>query len=242
MDRAAAGAMQAGEVNFTASRIVIAGKPVVADKSGALHLPAERAVIVSDLHLEKGSALAERGSFLPPYDTRTTLGRLARTIERLDPDIVVCLGDSLHDRHAAERLAPEDLDAIRTLQEGRDWLWITGNHDPEIPEELGGAVAAELLLGGLMLRHEPRPGPQLREIAGHLHPAARIARHGLGVRRPCFVGNGQRLVMPAFGAYTGGLNVLDEAFAPLLGQDGLSVWMIGHEGIYPIAARQLRGD
>jgi hypothetical protein len=239
---AMAATMFVSEESFSEARITIAGKAAIADRSGALFLQAERALVVSDLHLEKGSALAERGSFLPPYDTRTTLGRLAATIERLGAEVVVCLGDSLHDRRAAERLSEDDLDVILRLQEGRDWFWVTGNHDPEIPACLGGEVADELVIGGLTFRHEPRPGPHTREVAGHLHPAARVARSGQGFRRPCFVSNGQRLVMPAFGAFAGGLNVLDAAFGPYFGNDGLSVWLIGHEGVYPVAARQLRGE
>ncbi|MEZ5774817.1 MAG: ligase-associated DNA damage response endonuclease PdeM [Hyphomicrobiaceae bacterium] len=230
------------DTDFSSAHVVVSGRPMVADRTGALFWPGQSALLVADLHLEKGSALAERGSYLPPYDTRTTLGRLAAAIDRFDPDRVICLGDSLHDRRAHDRLMAEDLDLLRDLQEGRDWLWIAGNHDPVVPERLGGRFLGELGLGGLLLTHEPTPGRRMGEIAGHLHPAARIVRYGVSLRRPCFVSDGKRLVMPAFGTFTGGLNVLDEAFAPLFGNDGLAVWMLGHEGIYPVATRQLRGD
>lgn len=222
--------------------IVICGKRLIADASGGLYWPDERLLIVSDLHLEKGSSAASKGTLLPPYDSHATLMKLAETIDKYDPARVVALGDSLHDARAAERIGPDNLAAIAIMQEGREWFWVAGNHDPEIPTLLGGRPAQELLVGGLRLRHEPCNGPVTHEIAGHLHPAARLATHGTAIRRPCFVGNGQRLVMPAFGAFTGGLNVLDEAFAPLFGSDGLQVWMLGHDGAYPVAARRLRAE
>ena len=230
------------ERDYTRQDVVIAGMPMQADRSGALYWPGQSIMVVADMHLEKGSALAERGSFLPPYDTRTTLGRLARTIEAYNPQTVICLGDSLHDRRAAERLTADDLEAIRRLQSGRDWFWVTGNHDPDLPASLGGEVVSEVKVGSIVLTHAPTPGPLARQIAGHLHPAARVARHGYVLRRPCFIADSRRLVMPAFGAYTGGLNVLDEAFAPLFGEASYRVWVIGHEGIYPVATGQLRPD
>jgi hypothetical protein len=223
-------------------QIVVCGKRFTADQTGALYWPAERTLLVADLHLEKGSSRADKGALLPPYDTRATLLRLAEAIDRHDPERVVALGDSLHDAAAGERLGEEDLAAIAILQEGRDWIWLSGNHDPSVPAVLGGSAADVLEIGGLTLRHEPHSGPATHEIAGHLHPAARLAMHGYAIRRPCFVSNGLRLVLPAFGTYTGGLNVLDEAFAPLFGSGGLHVWMLGHEGVYPIAARQLRAE
>ena len=222
--------------------IVVCGKALVADASGALYWPAEQTLIVADLHLEKGSSAAVRGTMLPPYDTKATLMKLAEAIDRHDPARVIALGDSLHDARAAERLDSDSLEALAIMREGRDWVWVAGNHDPEFPALLGGRPAAVLTLGGLTLRHEPFAGPATHEIAGHLHPAARLASHGTAIRRPCFVSNGRRLVMPAFGSFTGGLNVLDEAFAPLFGNDGLQVWMLGQDGAYPVAARRLRGE
>jgi uncharacterized protein len=139
-------------------------------------------------------------------------------------------------------MSRDDLDVLRIMQDDRRWIWVTGNHDPEIPKRLGGEVADDIQLDGLTLRHAPSATRTTHEIAGHLHPAARLSVYGNSIRRPCFVGNGLRLVMPAFGAFTGGLNVLDDAFAPLFGTDGLSVWMLGEEGLYPVASRQLKGD
>ena len=228
--------------DFRVQPLSICGKVFEACTSGALYWPGQRMLIAADLHLEKGSALASRGVMLPPYDTRETLIRLAEAIDRFEPEQVVALGDSFHDAQAEARIQPGDLEALRELQEGRRWIWITGNHDPVIAESLGGRTLAQLMLGGLCFRHQPTEGRMTHEIAGHLHPAAKVSLHGHTFRRPCFVGNGRRLVMPSFGAYTGGLNVLDEAFHPLFGDEGISVWVRGDEGIYPIAARQLRPD
>lgn len=229
-------------VDFSRRPLVVDGTALVADASGALYWPDERVLIVADLHLEKGSSHARRGVMLPPYDTRETLARLTAVVERYRPRTVVALGDSLHDRNAASRLLPADLSAIASLQRQRAWLWVTGNHDPEIDAALGGDVADELSIGNLVLRHEPRPGPAPGEIAGHLHPAARLAHRGSGVRRPCFAGDGKRVVVPAFGAFTGGLNVLEEAFAALLAMESLAVLMLGQDGVYPVPCAQLQPD
>jgi len=226
----------------TSKRITVCGKDFVADASGALYWPAERALLVADLHLEKGSAWAMRGTLMPPYDTRDTLLRLADAIARYEPGIVVALGDSFHDAGGPARIDREDLEALHGLQTGREWIWIAGNHDRAIGPGVGGRVSDALDLGGLTLRHEPTPGAVRNEIAGHLHPAARLTFQGCSVRRPCFVGNGRRLVLPAFGAFTGGLNVLDAAFEPIFGKTGLAVWMLGQSGLYPVAPRLLAAD
>lgn len=222
--------------------IAMCGKTFLAHKTGALYWPAERALIVADLHLEKGSSFASRGQMLPPYDTRQTLTNLAQAIDIYQPETVIALGDSFHDATAAERLSAADRETLAILQEDRDWIWITGNHDPKLDHRLGGYVMAQIAVEGLTFRHEPNAGAITHEIAAHLHPAARLVMNGASLRRPCFVGNGRRLIIPAFGAFAGGLNVLDDAFSPLLGADGLRVWMIGQEGLYPIAPRLLRGD
>ncbi len=228
--------------DYETQTIVVCGKPFVADMSGALYWPGERTLIVADLHLEKASSFAARGQMLPPYDTRETLERLATVIDRYEPDRVIALGDSLHEAGAAERIGAGELEILGILQEDRQWLWVTGNHDPQIGDRLGGSVVDRVVIGGLRLQHEPTVGLISHEIAGHMHPAARLSIYGHHVRRPCFVGNGRRLILPAFGVLTGGLNVLDSAFEPLLGGDGMRVWMLGQEGVYPVAARQLAGD
>lgn len=222
--------------------VAVCGKQLVADNSGALYWPGEETLLVADLHLEKASAHAERGVLLPPYDTRQTLMRLAEVIDRYEPARVIALGDSVHDVSAARRMATEDLQILRIMQEDREWIWLTGNHDPQIAPSLGGRALGELSIGGIRLRHEPAAGGVTHEIAGHMHPAARLSMYGYSIRRPCFVGNGRRLVMPAFGAFAGGLNVLDDAFEPLFGNGGLAVWMLGQEGLYPVATRFLCGD
>lgn len=227
---------------FSQQPVSIAGRSLVADVSGALYWPAEDILIVADLHLEKGSAFASRGVMLPPYDTAATLERLAATLDAYPAATVLCLGDSFHDCGAADRMSQMDRETLAILQEDREWIWLNGNHDPVIDEIMGGTVLHEVTVGGLTFRHEPTAGPVTHEIAGHFHPAARVSFHGHVIRRPCFVGNGMRLVMPAFGTYAGGLNVLDDAFSPLFGNDGLSVLVLGQEGLYPIASRLLKED
>lgn len=223
-----------------------AGHTFVVDLAGALFWPAQQLLIVADMHLEKGSAFAVRGRMLPPYDTRETLQRLTGAIERFQPRCVIALGDSLHDGGAAARIDPDDLRALGALQTGRDWLWVTGNHDPDIGPMFGGEVTDGCEVAGIWFQHEPALEPKMPEIAGHLHPAARLSHRGLSVRRPCFAGDQRRLVMPAFGAFTGGLNVLDEAFHPLFPVDApmtaMRVWMLGTEAVYPVPVAQLQGD
>lgn len=228
--------------DFREQPIDVCGKAFVAYLSGTLYWPSTDALIVADLHLEKASSFARKGQFLPPYDTRETLAKLARALDATPATTVIALGDSLHDEAGCDRMSEEDRETLRILQEDRDWIWITGNHDATIPERLGGIVMEALTVEGITLRHIPSSGRATHEIAGHFHPSARLSRHGHTVRRPCFVGNGRRLVMPAFGALTGGLNILDDAFDPLFGNDGMQVWMIGHEGLYPVATRLLRPD
>jgi uncharacterized protein len=228
--------------DFQDQTISICGKVFQADMSGALYWPAEDALIVADLHLEKGSSYARRGQMLPPYDTRETLQRLAEVIDRYDAATVIALGDSLHDEEACQRIGLEEHEILQIMQEDREWIWVTGNHDPKIGARLGGTATGAIEVEGIMLRHEPRPGHVTHEIAGHMHPASRLSMHGYTIRRPCFVGNGRRLVMPAFGTFTGGLNILDPAFEPLFDNDGLRVWMLGQEGLYPVATRLLKND
>lgn len=229
-------AQRLAERSFSIGRL-----DVVPDLSGALWLPAERMLVVADLHLEKGSSFAARGRMLPPYDTPATLSRLALAIARFSPRTVVALGDSFHDRGACNRMRTEDRATLTQLQAGRDWLWITGNHDPEIPEDVGGEVVAEIDVSGVTLRHEPGCGHDANEIAGHLHPVAKVRMQGRAVRRRCFAMSALRCVMPAMGAYAGGLNVRDQAFAPLF-QRGLMAHMLGDSRLYLIDSAILLPD
>lgn len=230
-----------GLADFADQPLSLCGKALKAHMSGALYWPSERALIVSDLHLEKGSYFAARGQMLPPYDTRETLRRLAEVIDHYDVETVIALGDSFHDGEAESRMDAADFETLRIIQEACDWIWVTGNHDETVSSRFGGNVVPQLTVEGLTLRHEPMGGAT-HEIAGHLHPSARLVMNGTAIRRPCFVGNGLRLIMPAFGTFTGGLNILDAAFEPLFGTDGMAVWMLGQEGLYPVAPRLLRED
>lgn len=220
----------------------LAGHRLFAHCSGGLYLPDFDTLVVSDLHFEKGSAYARSGQMLPPYDTRETLARLATAIARFDPACVIALGDSFHDLDAAGRMTSADRETLKGLVSQRErWTWIEGNHDPEPPEDLGGEVRHELVLGRLKLRHEPAPGEGLGEICGHLHPCAKVRGQGRSVRRFAFATNGKRLIMPAFGAYTGGLNVCEPAIVDVFG--GVpTVFVLGRERVHAIAPRQLIPD
>ena len=214
---------------------------VVMRCSGALWLPDEGALLVADLHLEKGSAYASRGQMLPPYDTRETLRRLDEEITALAPATVVLLGDTFHDRRSEDRLAGDDAARLRGLAEGRRLVWVIGNHDADGPRALPGEVSDELALAGLTLRHEPQAGAQPGEVAGHLHPAARVVAPRGTVRRRCFITDGERVILPAFGAYAGGLNVLDRAFAGMFVRPPLA-GVLGTQRVRAIGWGRLAGD
>lgn len=219
--------------------IRIAGIDLVADPAGALVWPEERLVVVSDLHLEKGSSFAARGMLLPPYDTAATLSQLAAVIARHDPRCVIALGDSFHDRTAHERLSDGDSGTLVALRARRDWIWIAGNHDPDLPTNFGGTVAAEMALGPLCFRHEPTGAEG--EIAGHLHPYARVLTRARAVSRRCFAADGHRIVMPAFGAYAGGLNIRDAAFAAVLRISALTAHLLGDGRLHAFPAGRCAG-
>ena len=222
--------------------ITVAGTTLVADAAGAIYWPEEKLLTVADLHLEKGSAFAVRGILLPPYDTAAILARLSGLIDRHAPRLVVALGDSFHDGGGPVRMAAADRATLATLQRGRDWLWITGNHDPHPANGIGGEFAAALSLGRLTFRHEPSPDACDGEVGGHLHPVARVAQRGRAVSRRCFATDGRRLVMPAFGAYAGGLNVRDRAITALFGTLGFTAHMLGARRLFAIAAKRCLPD
>lgn len=224
-----------------AGLIAIAGEAALCDPRGALYFPDLGLLAVSDLHLEKGSSLARRGLLLPPYDTAATLERLASVIADYRPKMVISLGDSFHDGGGAARLPFAYRETLLALMSGRDWVWVAGNHDPDAPAGLPGVTVDELALGRLRFRHEPLAGAGEGEIAGHLHPGAVIVRRGRAVRRRCFASDGERLIMPAFGAYTGMLNVLDRAYRGLFRWDSFVAHMLGDARVYAIAGKKLRG-
>ena len=206
-----------------------------------LYLPDVRALVVSDLHLEKGSAFARRGMMLPPYDTAATLALLEAAVGRYQPSIVISLGDSFHDGLGASHMPAMFRDHIRRLGAGRDWIWVSGNHDPEAPAGLPGTAADEVYLAGLTFRHEPSLAAGPGEIAGHLHPAARVVRRGRGVRRACFASDGRRLVMPAFGVLAGGSSSTHPAMRGLFDLARLSAHILGRDRIYSVPHARLRG-
>jgi DNA ligase-associated metallophosphoesterase len=215
------------------------GVVLEAFRAGALWWVDERLLVVADLHLEKGSSFARRGQLLPPYDTGETLARLSALVGLLQPKTVIALGDSFHDDDGAHRLSARDGSTLAALQSGRDWIWIAGNHDANLPDGLDGMRVDALSIGRLTFRHEPASGAADGEIAGHLHPAARVIGRGRSVRRRCFAGDGYRLILPAFGAYAGGLDVRDRAFAGLFHADSFRAFVLGDDGVYPVGPRAL---
>lgn len=235
MNIAARGLTKAG-----CETIAISGMRAVCDQRGALHFPDIDLLVVSDLHLEKGSSFARRGRLLPPYDTAATLLRLASVVEDYAPKTIISLGDSFHDGEGAARLPDPFRDSLVGMMKGRDWFWVAGNHDPDAPDDLPGETVQELAVGGLVFRHEPSKGLAEGEVAGHLHPCARIVQRGRSVRRRCFAGDGARLVMPAFGSFTGSLNVLDRAYKGMFRNGAPTAYMIGTSRVYAIAGSLLR--
>ena len=217
----------------------IAGQALVTDPDGVLYWPATATLVVADLHLEKGSSFARRGLMLPPYDTQMTLEKLARCINRWQPKRVIALGDSFHDAKASERLSLPSLTLLKSLMAGRDWVWITGNHDPEPPVGLGGDVADDMREAGLIFRHEPQREDCEGELAGHLHPKARIIMRGRSIRRSCFAASKTRMILPSFGAYTGGLDVLHRAYEGLFDARNFHALMRGDGQVYRIAGVEL---
>ena len=171
---------------------------------------------------------------LPPYDTVATLSRLAAVIARHDPRMVIALGDSFHDRDAHERLSDADRDALARLQARRDWIWISGNHDPALPSRSRRRGRDEVAIGPITFRHEPTGASG--EIAGHLHPKARVPTRGRSVERRCFASDGERAVMPAFGAYAGGLSIRDRAFAKIFQSPDFMAHVLGDNRLHAIAA------
>ncbi|ODU62429.1 MAG: hypothetical protein BGO82_05700 [Devosia sp. 67-54] len=206
--------------------------------SGALFWRAESMLLVADLHLEKFSSFARRGQMLPPYDTGLTLKRLERDLERTRAERVVSLGDSFHRNDGVDTLLDADRLRLLALLGRAHWTWLSGNHDP-LPHALGGICVEMLEHRGLTLVHEPKRSGGRATIAGHLHPAATVVANGHGTRRPCFVHDGRLLLLPAYGAGTGSMNILGPDFHGLFDHAALEVTMLGRNRLYPVSPRRL---
>jgi DNA ligase-associated metallophosphoesterase len=211
----------------------LAGERLMLDPSGAVFWPARNMLILADLHLEKGSAAAGRGRLLPPYDSRATLDRIAVLLRRYSPAHLLALGDSFHDAEGAARLQAADRARLAAMAQSVGFIWVLGNHDPRLPDSLPGEVAPEWSDGPLRFRHAAEVARASEtEICGHHHPKATVPVRGASVTRPCFVTDGhRRLMLPAFGAYTGGLDIGDAAIASLFPR-GARIFLLGRERLY----------
>lgn len=229
--------------------VSLGGEPALLDGSGALVLPRFRTVVFADLHFEKGSAFAERGALLPPWDSAATLERIEATLACHAPDRVICLGDSFHDTGGGGRMAGPFAGRLRRLADRYDWIWITGNHDPEIPEGAGGCTVDRYSLDGLRFLHMPEePGPEESgpdgrarsfQICGHFHPKARIRAGPRRITRPCFIGDDSLLILPSFGAYTGGLDIMNPAIAGLF-PGAFTAWLVSNGAVYAFPSARTR--
>jgi len=221
-------------------RITLAGLDFVPDLSGALFVPEFSTLLVADLHLEKASNLARRGVHLPPYDTRASLVQLKDVIAASQPRQLIFLGDSFHDNEARERIDEGDLAMVRDMTANIETVWIRGNHDPSPPTDIGGRIAHEVVLASITLRHEPDELAEGEfEVAGHLHPGGGVSQRGRHIRCKCFIANRSRIVMPAFGSFTGGLSVSAPPFRKVFGKNDYQVWMLGDRAIYKFPAARV---
>lgn len=213
--------------------ISLGGLEFVPDMSGALFLPEERLLLAADLHLEQGASLARRGLHLPPYDTTVTLTMLERVITATAANRLVLLGDSFHDAVAHNAVLPQDAERLKTITRTVDTIWIAGNHDPDLHSNLGGTCVDELALGEVTLRHIPQKlAAGELEIAGHLHPGAAVVQRDHRIRTKCFVADDYRIILPAFGSYTGAMSVRSVAFKGLLQPEKTKAWMISKTTIH----------
>ena len=213
-------------------RFTFSGHELVALPQGALFWPARKALLVADLHLEKASWFARFGQMLPPYDSIATLSDLGALAAATGAREIWCLGDSFHDRHGCDRLPPAARAVLTNLTAAHAWTWITGNHDAHLVDHCGGTIVAEAQVDGLLLRHEADPAETRPELSGHFHPKLRLHRRGRSVSRRCFVATPHKLILPAFGALTGGLDAWHPEIMRAVGQQA--------EALVPVADRLLR--
>jgi DNA ligase-associated metallophosphoesterase len=216
---------------MTAAPIRMLGQRLMLDPMGALFWPETRLLAVSDLHLEKGSSFARRGMLLPPWDTHATLDRLTLLLRRWSPATVVALGDSFHDAAGSVRLPPTEQSRLHAMTEAHRFIWVQGNHDPTPPAGLGGEWVEAFAAGPVVFRHQAVCVTEPAEVVGHHHPKATVQARSGPVSRPCFVFDGKRLMLPAFGAYTGGLDVLDPAIHRLFPRGG-RVFLLGKDRLF----------
>jgi DNA ligase-associated metallophosphoesterase len=213
-------------------RFSFCGHELMALPQGALYWPSRRALLVADLHLEKASWFARLGQMLPPYDSIATLADLTALAVSTGAEEIWCLGDSFHDRHGCDRLPARAREMLVSLTGATRWTWITGNHDPGIADHCGGAIVEEAEVEGLLLRHEADPAETRPELSGHFHPKLRIHHRGRKVSRRCFVATERKLVLPAFGSLTGGLDAGHPEIVRAVGPKA--------EALVPVADRLLR--
>ena len=213
-------------------RFSVSGHDLVALPQAALFWPARKALLVADLHFEKASWFARFGQMLPPYDSEATLADLEALVAATDAQELWCLGDSFHDSAGSERMSPKARDTLASLTERLDWTWITGNHDEAINADHGGKIVDEAEVDGLLLRHEADPRELRPELSGHFHPKLRIRIRGKGVSRRCFVATERKLILPAFGALTGGLDAGHPEIIRAVGPDA--------QALVPVQDRLLR--
>lgn len=214
-----------------------AGETFFATAEGALFWPAQQALLVADLHLEKASWFARLGQFLPPYDSHATLTALAQEVERTGTRHLYCLGDSFHDNFGCDRLPASARDLLIALTSRLDWVWIVGNHDPGFPDHCGGRIEEEMEVGGITLRHEARRGDPRAEISGHFHPKYRMNLKGRHVSRRCFIASPIKLILPAFGSLTGGLDAHHPEIIGSVGPDATALVPVSDRLLrFPLAA------
>ncbi|HET6537827.1 MAG TPA: ligase-associated DNA damage response endonuclease PdeM [Sphingopyxis sp.] len=226
--------------NLPRTSFTFGGQRFVALPDRALYWPQQRALIVADLHFEKGSAFAANGQHLPPYDSHDILSRLLILAEQSQAQQIFCLGDSFHDRNAAARMAPDLSGRLSALAAERHICWIAGNHDGLSGSAWGGSIADEILLNGIVLRHESLAHESRPEISGHYHPKLRFSVHGRTLSRPCFLINEKRLMLPAFGSLAGGMDVHNAEIMRLFDQNDCQAMIVADEKLLHFPVKQRR--
>ena len=205
--------------------------------SGGLYWPARQALLVADLHLEKASWFARFGQMLPPYDSEVTIDTVADDVRASGATAVWCLGDSFHDRFGCDRLPQTARDKLTALTGALDWVWITGNHDAGMIDHCGGRIEVELVVEGMVLRHEAEAGETRPELSGHFHPKLRLKARGRRVSRRCFVASRTKMILPAYGALTGGLDANHPEILRAMGGDAAALVPVSDRVLrFPLAA------